>query len=42
MHKKQLKESRKVCSGEIDINYAQNRIYQNWTNYYEELFGPIV
>lgn len=27
------------AEGEIDINYAQNRIYQNWTNYYEELFG---
>lgn len=28
-----------VCSGEIDINYAQNRIARDWYSYYLEVYG---
>jgi len=28
-----------VCDGEIDINYAQYRMYENWSSYYKEIYG---
>lgn len=28
-----------VCDGDIDINYAQRRIYENWSSFYEEIYG---
>jgi len=31
-----------VCDGEIDINYAQKRIYRDWYSYYLEIYGAKV
>ena len=31
-----------VCDGEIDINYAQERIYRDWYSYYLEIYGAKV
>lgn len=28
-----------VCNGNIDINYAQERIYNDWYGYYTEIYG---
>jgi len=28
-----------VCDGEININYAQDKIYNDWEGYYTEIYG---